>query len=421
MIKKRMGNIEMSVLGAACLYGYEELYEEFQNLHEDCFSNETIKELYSKIKKNKFLMNVYWEKFDSIEKAFFMQAIESVIGINVACAEIDFLKKEQVKTVIRKKLENEIINPDLSPEELIAFIERERAKSSIGVLRDNSDFLQRIREPIKAMKFGYSLTDWKTGGMYIGSTAIIGAYPSMGKTSFSLNVADFRLKQQDTVIIFSLEMSRKMVLERMASIRLKIDYNKFRHNRQDESDRRMYHNTLDGSDRAAIDEYLIETKGRLIIADNVYDVETMADIVREVKPDLFIVDYIQKAISQRKHADRRDNIDNAIGVLKNTAKRNGSCGIVLSQLSRSGKESPTMQNLKESGALEAEGDLVMLLHRPYVLDKRLEDEKEKAFLRIDKNKFGECGTVEFKFKGEFQRFYEIDKKQQGESNEQIIF
>ena len=69
-----------------------------------------------------------------------------------------------------------------------------------------------------------------------------------------------------------------------------------------------------------------------------------------------------------------------------------------------------MSNLKESGALEADGDYIIILHRPFVLEKRVDINPEETDVLIDKNKFGETGLIKMMFKGKYQRFLEVDQR-----------
>ena len=120
----------------------------------------------------------------------------------------------------------------------------------------------------------------------------------------------------------------------------------------------------------------------------------------------------------------RQRIDYITGIIKRTAKSTGAHIMSLSQLTRGAKEEPTMSALKESGGLEETGDYVLLLKRPYVLNKTDDRLKpEDTELKIDKNKFGESGVLEFYFDGAHQRFSEVgflsEKKSGHEKTEQI--
>ena len=84
-------------------------------------------------------------------------------------------------------------------------------------------------------------------------------------------------------------------------------------------------------------------------------------------------------------------------------------GVVFFLADRDGKDKPTMSDLKESGALEENNDYVMLLHRPYVQNKEKGNETE-AYLMLDKNKYGKTGQIRLYFNGQYQRFSEVDSR-----------
>jgi replicative DNA helicase len=107
-------------------------------------------------------------------------------------------------------------------------------------------------------------------------------------------------------------------------------------------------------------------------------------------------------------------IDYISGMYKQMAKDNNCVVLILSQFNRPDKAArkhrPTMASLKESSALEHDGDLIMILHRPYVLEKDNPDiTPEDGYILIDKNKFGRTGRVDLRFDGRYQRFFEVDK------------
>ena len=121
-----------------------------------------------------------------------------------------------------------------------------------------------------------------------------------------------------------------------------------------------------------IREYATELRNsnKLYALDDVYGIESISSAVSEIKPELVIVDYIQKVTTTKAKLGLREQMEYISGELKRIAKSNKCCIIALSQIARQGKEAPTMSDLKESGALEADGDYIMLMHRAYVLDKK---------------------------------------------------
>ena len=116
-------------------------------------------------------------------------------------------------------------------------------------------------------------------------------------------------------------------------------------------------------------ELVGQAYNNLNIIDNISDIERMTGRVYADKPTLCIIDYMQIISSQKDFKDNRQRIDYISRLIKKCAKETKCTFIVLSQVTRAGKDEPTMSDLKESGALEQDSDYVLLLHRPYVQDK----------------------------------------------------
>ena len=142
---------------------------------------------------------------------------------------------------------------------------------------------------------------------------------------------------------------------------------------------------------------------RLNILDDAYTVEDIARGIAQTKPQLAIVDFIQCIRTTQRFQNRRNEIDYISQEFKRLARRYDCHIMVLSQITRSGSEAPRMSDLKESGGLEQDGDYIMMLHRPYVLDKDASVDPEESYILLDKNKYGRTGKVELRFRGDFQR------------------
>lgn len=255
------------------------------------------------------------------------------------------------------------------------------------------DFITGIGIKKPRILTGFSDIDRLTGGLRIPSVSIIGAAPSTGKTALALNMA---IRQNCPVLIFSLEMSYDMIVERLVSNLMSIDYNLFSTQEFTEDDLKRVKLCAEDLKKRSI-----------YIYDEVYDIEGQAAIINSIKPSLVVVDYIQKVQTKKRTENRRNEVDYISGQYKQLATHNNCHIMLLSQISRLDRDLPTMSSLKESGALEADGDYVMLLHRPYVMKKELGNPDE-AYLLIDKNKFGGTGKVGLRFEGKYQRFLLFD-------------
>ena len=289
---------------------------------------------------------------------------------------------------------------DIFLEDVAKIIEDENDRFSGGFLTKAHENLKEYRENIGIKKerifTGFPTLDKTLGGLRKPSVSYIGARPSTGKTTFALNIA--ANQEGRRVLFFSLEMSAEMIYERMASNALMIDYNLFSQQKTSE-----HHNNQ-------IREYAgeLEKSGNFYVLDDVYSIEGISAAVTEIKPELVIIDYVQKITTTRQMFNLREQMEFISGELKRIAKFGGCHVMALSQIARQGKDAPTMSDLKESGALEADGDYIMLLHRPYVVDKsNPQNRPEDTQVLLDKNKFGRTGMVDMYFDGAHQRFREI--------------
>ena len=247
-------------------------------------------------------------------------------------------------------------------------------------------------------KTGFPKTDsLLNGGIRQGSIMTVGARPSTGKTTFAINILKAFTNTDYKIILFSLEMVAEMIWDRIISDVMDIDYHKAQnHNLTDEQFQEM--------------ELVGQAYNNLNIIDNISDIERMIGRVYADKPTLCIIDYMQIISSQKDFKDNRQRIDHISRLIKKCAKETKCTFLVLSQVTRAGKDEPTMSDLKESGALEQDSDYVLLLHRPYVQDKSDNISPEETKVKIDKNKFGNTGVIDFKFDGRHQRFTEKESK-----------
>lgn len=239
-----------------------------------------------------------------------------------------------------------------------------------------------------------SLDSLLNGGFAAGTLATIGARPSTGKTTFAINIVSHEPNRK--VLFFSLEMTSRMIYDRLVSDIADVEYHlAFRH--------RLPIETV----RAVVEQY-----PQLTIVDNITDVETIVEMIYTQRPELVIIDFVQIITGNRRFVDNRQRIDYISQALKQAAKSTGCCIITLSQITRAGKDKPTMSDLKESGGLEQDSDYVLLLHRPYVNDKSDgKNEPGDTTVILDKNKFGNTKEIKFDFNGRRQRFTENGAEQ----------
>ena len=249
-------------------------------------------------------------------------------------------------------------------------------------------YLAAYDQTVPLLSTGFAeLDEMLGGGLAAGTVATIGARPSVGKTTFSLNIAAAHPDKK--VLFFSIEMTAHMIYARLIANKAEVYYSET-----------VKHRVPIATVKAVLNQY-----PDLLLVDDVSSVEDIADSICSYKPDLVIIDFVQIVTSDRRFVDNRQRIDYISQRLKQTAKAVGCCLIILSQLTRAGKDKPTMSDLKESGGLEQDSDYVFLLHRPYVQDKSSgEYQPEDTTVICDKNKFGSTGELKFIFEGKYQRF-----------------
>ena len=252
------------------------------------------------------------------------------------------------------------------------------------------------------IKTGWTKLDKTIGGLRRKTLSYIGARPSTGKTAFALNILQNQVKTDNKCVFFSLEMSVSQLFERHVSKALRIDYG------------RINANNLTTEERDRIGSELISMgdKQQFYFIDDIYSIEGIASAISKLRPQLVIVDFLQCVRTMQKFQTRRNEIDHLSQEFKRLAKHYDCHIIVLSQLSRAGQEMPRMSDLKESGSLEQDGDYIMILHRPYVLDKGENTDPGTTSFLLDKNKYGHTGKIDMYFTGQYQWFTEVERYEQ---------
>lgn len=396
--------IECAVLGCLLLW-HKELYTQLQQIDEADFSIEDCKEVFRVLRSAPEGTDrvVIAERLTPEQRQTLYPAAREraeMAGIaNFPDLMICLLQTAQSRR-LREEVTRLMFEPMIAVEDLAAVVDREQPRARAFAGTDTAGhnveaFMQNVGKPQPRIDTGFYDVDSITGGLRVPSVSIIGAYPSTGKTALALNIA---LRLDDPVLFFSLEMSAHMIFERVASCVADINYQRF-------SNQTLTEQEVERARRA-----VREASRSLRVFDDIFEVERQASIIASEKPVLVVVDYLQKVRTVGKSVDRRNEIEYISGMYKQLALRNQCHVMLLSQLKRGENRSavPCMADLKESGALEADGDCVMLLHRPNVADKT--KDRTETTLLIDKNKFGGTGGVSLCFRGEYQRFTSLDRQ-----------
>lgn len=388
--------LEYAIIGAMIIHK-DDVNNISMSISPDDFYLETNKEIFMSLRDNpSYDPAILITSIPEQHRQLAVQCVELCVTTAFFDKQVEQLKEMATDRRVKSMLQEMILNPlPIQPSELLELAELSKGMS-FEKKNIYSEFAATMNKKEPRISTGFSGIDRMIGGLRIPSVSVVGAYPSTGKTTFALNVA----LKNDKVLIFSLEMTVNQIIERLISNKANVTYKLFK-------DKDWKNNMEHYSSAADCLDWL--ESGSIDIEDEVYDVESQSSIIARKSPQLVIVDYIQKVTTRERKDSRRTEMDYISGMYKKIAKHCNCHIMILSQLSRAGKDDPTMSSLKESGGLEADGDYVFLLHRPYVLKKDREDiSPREAWLLCDKNKFGHTGRIDMDFDGAYQRFTEID-------------
>ncbi len=258
---------------------------------------------------------------------------------------------------------------------------------------------------VTGLATGFIDLDYRTAGMQPSDLVLIAARPSMGKTAFALNIAEYMtMKQNKSVAIFSLEMSKEQLINRMFSLRSSVDAQKLRTGRLSVDDWTRLTTTATEFGRS-----------KLIIDDTPgISVAEMRSKCRKMKMttglDIIFIDYLQLMTGTGE--SRQQEISNISRSLKALARELSVPVIALSQLSRAVEQRPDhrpmLSDLRESGAIEQDADVVMFIYREDYYKKDTE-RKDISEIIIAKQRNGPIGTVELAWLPELTKFANLER------------
>ena len=255
---------------------------------------------------------------------------------------------------------------------------------------------------------GISKLDSMTSGFQKSELIIIGARPSIGKTAFALNIArNVAVDQKKTVCFFSLEMSRDQLAQRMLSNEASIESEKLRTG--DLTTDEWTRLAQAGTNLASSQIYFDETPGITVP-------EMKAKLRRMKKVDLVVIDYLGLMKSAKATENRVQEVSDITRNLKAMAKELGVPVIACAQLSRGtevkGKShKPALSDLRESGSIEQDADIVMFIYRDEYYNPDTEEPGITEII-IGKHRAGPTGTVKLKWMGDIQKFGNLEARSQ---------
>ena len=286
-------------------------------------------------------------------------------------------------------------------------------ESVLGKTIDRLEQLVKNNKAVTGVSTGFVDLDKKTSGMQPSDLIIVAARPSMGKTTFAMNLAENAMMlEEKPVLVFSLEMPSEQLMMRMLASLSRVDQTKIRTAQLDDDDWARISNTM----------AMLKDKDNLFIDDSSgltpMDVRSRARKLARDKGgiSMIMIDYLQLMRVPSLSDNRTLEIAEISRSLKALAKELEVPVIALSQLNRSleqrADKRPVNSDLRESGSIEQDADVVMFLYRPEYYDithtETGESTKGMAEMIIAKNRSGSIDNVKLQFIGKYTRFAEFD-------------
>lgn len=332
------------------------------------------------------------------EKSTLRQLIKVTEGITNEC----YLDKEKVETILE------------TTEKKVFDILQQRNTGNFVSIKDivfhsleSIEAAAKNKGSVTGVATGFYDLDYKTAGLQPSDLILIAARPSMGKTAFVLNIAEYvALKSNVTTAIFSLEMSKDQLVKRILSMHSKVDSQSIR--------------TGDLSDDdwlKLVDSARMVGNSKLIIDDtSSISIGELRSKCRKFKLEhnlgLVIIDYLQLMSGSKKSESRQQEISEISRSLKALAREINAPVIALSQLSRAVEQRPDkrpmLSDLRESGAIEQDADVVMFIYRDDYYNKDSEEAGISEII-IGKQRNGPTGTIKLAWLSQYTKFANLER------------
>ncbi len=393
-----MRELEIKIIGTALLTEQAQRDRLFREVRPSYFEDKSLGDIFRK------LQSAYrrhpgadgtalFSELDIEERRDMVLMMDSMISPAVAAAQLDdtlaAFREDYARRAIRSRVAELAIGEPTAAD--LRALAEEAESFSQSASNSAAAYLSSYTDPVESVGTGFiELDKLLNGGMLRGTLATVGARPSTGKTTFAINLATHDPSLR--VLFISIEMSSRMIYDRIVADKADVDYKK-------SGLHRIPFDTVKG---------VVERYSGLTVADDIADIEDIEQLIFRERLDVVIIDYIQIVTARRRFADNRQRIDYISQRLKSAAKKTGCVIVSLSQITRGGKDRPTMSDLKESGGLEQDSDYIILLYREYVNCKEAQVSPGATTVTLDKNKFGRTGELDMDFNGSRQRFTEAE-------------
>ncbi len=363
-------------------------------------------------------------------KAYLAQLVQTIPSAANVLTHVEIIKERYYARSLMGAAQNIITNVNEGTKDSSTLIDN--AEQSIYNIRQGRDVsglthiksvienetydrLTKMSDPATRNDYigiptGIGTLDKIIGGLYKSDLIILGARPGMGKTAFALNIArNVAFNSGKTVCFFSLEMSRDQLAQRMLSSEAGIPSEKLRNGELEDDEWTRLAQAGDNLSKTNI--YFDETSTITVP-------KMKAKLRRMPKVDLVVVDYLGLMKSERNIENRVQEVSEITRNLKIMAKDLGVPVIACAQLSRGtegkGKShKPALADLRDSGSIEQDADIVLFLYRDTYYDNEKADDEDRADPNkseciIAKNRHGGLGSVDLFFDGQFTRFTAVD-------------
>lgn len=346
--------------------------------------------------------SAYVEQYGKIVKGMYTK--RKLIDIASRSVEKALDEKGEVQNLI-----------DEVESEIFSLAQEHESRDFIPLKELLSESFEKLEEFMKSgqtsrgIKTGFSSLDNQLSGLQNSNLIILAARPGVGKTSFALNIAlHVATKEKRPVGFFSLEMSKEELVDRLLVGQADIDAWRLKTGRLSDADTKRIVQAMGDLSEAQI--YIDDTPGQSIL-----EMRTKARKLKSEKGlDFIVVDYLQLARGSRDYESRVQEVSSISQGMKNLARELQIPVLAISQLNRSveqrGIKKPQLADLRESGAIEQDADVVMFIYSEDDDDDLLDSRQRAVKLNIAKHRNGPTGELDLMFRGDRVRFYSIDKK-----------
>ena len=332
------------------------------------------------------------------EKAVLRRLIRTTEEVANAC----YLEKDSTETILEE-----------SEKKLFNILQRTNGSDYVPIQQvvlnavSNIEKASKLKGSVTGIPTGFVDLDYKTSGMHASDLVLIAARPSMGKTAFVLNIAQYMAFHSDvTTAIFSLEMSKEQLVNRLLALESKVDSQNIRTgNLEDEEWAKL----IEGANIIGKSNLIIDDKPGISISE-------LRSKCRKYKMEhnlgIIFIDYLQLMTGSGRSESRQQEISEISRSLKALARELHVPVVALSQLSRAVEQRPDhrpmLSDLRESGAIEQDADVVMFIYRDDYYNKDSEN-KNIAEIIIAKQRNGPIGTVNLVWMPNYTKFVNMKK------------